>query len=243
MGKLTPPPVIVRINSGEAVVTLNQALAAQRAAVEAVRGFAGALKEIEPEKKPRVCSQCGARSMATHAHIVELNTNNTTMETNDIIPSKELQQRFAVALPRAIFSPLIKRHQPPKGVSVFIEPMTDIKPWPTEPAEEEPATPRVFRKTFSFKVTEKDKKAFKRMMRRECKIPRKLKKACRHIYLPYSKPTIHDVVKGPDGTISCVGFVSGYRIKPGYPHTKWARKAVAKINRNVQRHIQEVIKK
>ena len=59
MGKIAPP-VEVRINSGEAVVTLNQALAAQRAVVEAVRGFAGTLKAIDPEKKPRVCSQCGA---------------------------------------------------------------------------------------------------------------------------------------------------------------------------------------
>lgn len=59
MGKIAPP-VVVRINSVEAVVTLNQALAAQRAVVEAVRGFAGTLKAIDPEKKPRVCSQCGA---------------------------------------------------------------------------------------------------------------------------------------------------------------------------------------
>ena len=59
MGKTAGMPV-VRINSSEAVVTLNQALAAQRAVVEAVRGFAGTLKEIEPKKKPRVCSQCGA---------------------------------------------------------------------------------------------------------------------------------------------------------------------------------------
>lgn len=165
-----------------------------------------------------------------------------TMETKHIKPSKELQKKFAAALPRAIFYPLIKRHQPPKGVLVSIEPMMDIKPWPTEPAEEAPAEPLVFRKTFSFKMTEKDKRAFKRAMRRHCKIPRKLKKACRQIYLPYSKPTIHDVVRQPDGTVCCIGFVSGYRIKPGYPHTKWARKALAKINRSVERSIKELFK-
>lgn len=159
-----------------------------------------------------------------------------------ITPSKEFQQKLMVFLPRAIFHPLVRVPKPPHGVSVTIVPAIDIKPWPTEPAEEEPATPQVFRKTFSFKMTEKDKRAFKRAMRRHCKIPRKLKKAGCHIYLPYSKPTIHDVVRQPDGTVCCIGYVSGYRIKPGYPHTKWARKALAKINRSVERSIKELIK-
>lgn len=160
-----------------------------------------------------------------------------------ITPSKEFQQKLMVFLPRAIFHPLVRVSKPLHGVSVSIEPAMDIKSWPTEPAEKAPTKPLVFRKTFSFKMTEKDKRAFKRAMRRHCKIPRKLKKACRHIYLPYSKPTIHDVVRQPDGTVCCIGFVSGYRIKPGYPHTKWARKALAKINRSVERSIQELIKK
>lgn len=165
-----------------------------------------------------------------------------TMETKHITPSKEFQQKLMVFLPRAIFHPLVRAPKPPHGVSVSIEPAMDIKPWPTEPAEETPAEPKVFRKTFSLKMTEKDKRAFKRAMRRHCKIPRKLKKACRHIYLPYSKPTIYDTVRQPDGTVSCIGYVSGYRIKPGYPHTKWARKALARINRNVERSIKELFK-
>lgn len=164
------------------------------------------------------------------------------MEIKPIIPSKEFRQRLMVALPRAIFFPLIKRYQLPKGVSFTIEPAMDIKPWPTEPAEEEPATPQVFRKTFSFKMTEKDKRDFKRAMRRHCKILRKLKKASRHIYLPYSNPSIYDTVRKPDGTVCSIGYVSGYRIKPGYPHTKWARKALAKINRSVERSIKELFK-
>ena len=48
MGKITPPPVIVRINSGEAVTTLDQLTAINRAL----------LKATNPH--PRVCSQCGA---------------------------------------------------------------------------------------------------------------------------------------------------------------------------------------
>lgn len=165
------------------------------------------------------------------------------METKPIIPSKEFQQKLMVFMPRAIFHPLVRVPKPPHGVSVFIEPAMDIKPWPTEPAVEAPAEPKVFRKTFSFKLKEKDKRAFKRAMRRHCKIPRKLKKACRHIYLPNSHPTICDVFRMPDGTSCSIGFVLNYRIEPGYPHTKWARKAIAKINRSVERSIQELIKK
>lgn len=164
------------------------------------------------------------------------------METKDIKPSKEFQPVFFGAMPRAIFVPLVKAYKPPQGVSVFIDPI-DIKPWPTEQAEEEPATPQVFCKTFSFKLKEKDKQNFKRMMRRHCKIPRKLKKACRHIYLPHSEPTIPDVVRKPDVTVCCMGFVSGYQIKPGYPHTKWARKAIENINRKIEFNIHELIKK
>lgn len=180
--------------------------------------------------------------MVTHANTAELNTNNMTMETKHITPSKEFQQRLVYTLPRAIFHPLVRVPKLPRGVSMTMETELDIKPWPTEPAEEAPAEPKVFRKTFSFKLKKEDKRAFKRAMRRHCKIPRKLKKACRHIYLPYSKPTIYDTVRQPDGTVSCIGYVSGYRIKPGYPHTKWARKALAKINRNVERSIKVLFK-
>lgn len=155
------------------------------------------------------------------------------METKHITPSKEFQQKPMVFLPRAIFHPLVRAPKPPHGVSVTIEPAIDIKPFPTEPSEEEPAMLKVFRKTITFKMTEKDKRAFKRTMRRHCKIPRKLKKAGRHIYLPYSKPTIHDVVRQPDGTVCCIGYVSGYRIKPGYPRTKWIRKAIRLGNKIV----------
>ena len=166
------------------------------------------------------------------------------METKHITPSKEFQQRLVYTLPRAIFHPLVRAPKLPRGVSMTIETELDIKPWPTEPAEEAPAEPPVFRKTLSFKLKEKkeDKRDFKRAMRRACKIPRKLKKACRHIYLPNSNPTIYDVVTMPDGTVCGIGYVSGYRIKPGYPHTKWARKALAKINRSVERSIKELFK-
>ena len=48
MGKVTPPPVVVRINSGEAVTTLDQLTAINRALLKAANHH------------PRVCSQCGA---------------------------------------------------------------------------------------------------------------------------------------------------------------------------------------
>ena len=61
MGKITPPPVVVHINSGEAVTTLDQLIAAQRAMADAARGIA-------PGQKPRVCTQCGA---PLHGHKCE----------------------------------------------------------------------------------------------------------------------------------------------------------------------------
>ena len=59
MGKITAP-TIVRVNSGEAVVNLDQLIEAIRVLGDAVRGFSGTHKTIEPVKKPRTCSQCGA---------------------------------------------------------------------------------------------------------------------------------------------------------------------------------------
>lgn len=68
MGKITPPPVVVHINSGEAVTTLDQLIAAQRAMADAARGITGDIKATTPEKRPRVCSQCGA---PLHGHTCE----------------------------------------------------------------------------------------------------------------------------------------------------------------------------
>ena len=67
MGKLTPPSV-VRVRDNEAILPLNQAIEAMRVLADAARGITGDIKAITPEKRPRVCSQCGA---PLHGHICE----------------------------------------------------------------------------------------------------------------------------------------------------------------------------
>ena len=59
MGKLTLPTV-VRDYANAAKFSLNQVIEAQRALVNAVKGITGDIKATTPEKKPRVCTQCGA---------------------------------------------------------------------------------------------------------------------------------------------------------------------------------------
>lgn len=165
-------------------------------------------------------------------------------EKMDIIPVTTPQMVIPGGLPRGILIPKDKVIMPQNGVQVFIDPI-DINPWPTEPDEQEPESPMVFHNNVTFtlskKGNEKAFRAFKRLIRKDKKVPRKLKKALRHIYLPYSKPIVYDPVKKPDGTVCCTGFVSGYQIKPGYPHTKWARKAIRKINRNIKKDIDALI--
>ncbi len=64
MGKLTPPPV-VRVRDNEAILSLEQAL---RALGNAARGIIGENEVTLHEKRPRVCSQCGA---PLHGHTCE----------------------------------------------------------------------------------------------------------------------------------------------------------------------------
>ena len=167
--------------------------------------------------------------MATNASIVELNTNNITMETKDIKPYTAFPKTFAGALPlpQAVLIPLVKAHQPPQGVSVFIEPVMDINPWPTEPAEEEPAQPMVIHNSFTFNMPKKKAQAIKRELRRqtEVKLPRKLKKACKHIRV--ETPVVVAKRPGEDKHKIFAGLCM-FTIN-GYPQTKWVLKAFGMI--------------
>ena len=58
------------------------------------------------------------------------------------------------------------------------------------------------------------------------KLPRKLKKAFKHIYLPSVSPNETAIVKCAR-FFQIKTFIEGYGIKPGYPHTKWARTAMS----------------
>lgn len=101
---------------------------------------------------------------------------------------------------------------------------SDINPWPTEPDEEELAQPMVFHNSVTFKMTKKDQQAFKRLMRKQSKVPRKLKKALKHVgffKLPMER------VETQNG----VAFKQtvGFGPKDGYPCTKWVNRACLKL--------------
>jgi hypothetical protein len=82
----------------------------------------------------------------------------------------------------------------------------------------------VFNKTVTFKLPKKDSLVFKRMLRRQNKLPRKLKKALKHVgffKLPMER------VETQNG----VAFKQtvGFGPKDGYPCTKWVNRACLKL--------------
>lgn len=121
-----------------------------------------------------------------------------------------------------------------------MEPVTPISTWPTETAEGESETQKVFRHkaTFSFKIPKKERKILLKKLRIITKLPRKLKKGGRH--LEYSE--IGDFsIETKDGEVICKSPLMHIRIKKGYPHTKWAKKALRLINRSVFNNLRKEI--
>ena len=124
-------------------------------------------------------------------------------------------------LPRAILMDL------KTGQQFDVNLQSDIQPFPTEPAEEAPAAPLVFHKTVTFKATKKDKLAFKRLMRKSNKVPRKLKKALRHVGF-FRLPMERVETENGFAFKQTVGFGP----KDGYPCTKWVNRACLKLKAN-----------
>ncbi len=111
---------------------------------------------------------------------------------------------------------------------------SDINPWPTEPDEEELAQPMVFHNSVTFKMTKKDQQAFKRLMRKQSKVPRKLKKALKHV--GFFKTPMERVE-----TENGVAFKQtvGFGPKDGYPCTKWVKRACLKLKAESMRIIEK----
>ena len=124
-------------------------------------------------------------------------------------------------LPRAILMDL------KTGQQFEVNLQSDINPWPTEPDEEEPAQPMVFNKTVTFKMTKKDQQAFKRLMRKQSKVPRKLKKALKHVGF-FQLPMERIETENGFALKQTVGFGP----KDGYPCTKWVNRACIKLQAN-----------
>ncbi|MBR3490945.1 MAG: hypothetical protein IKH44_01410 [Bacteroidales bacterium] len=124
----------------------------------------------------------------------------------------------------------------PGKVQGFLIPkdqIIDPKPWPTDDIEggeafaNESEEPKVFTKSFTFKMSEKANREFKRFMKRSSKLPRKLKKALKHVCffrLPMER------VETENGVAFKQTF--GFGPKDGYPCTKWVNRACLKLKAN-----------
>lgn len=114
--------------------------------------------------------------------------------------------------------------------------LTEIapKPWPIDDigieTELEPPKSLTLSGTFTLKTKMKSNQRRKliRAFSGKQKLPRKLKKALKHLEL---KEPRFEEIKIPNG----VGSIAHMEIGPkeGYPHTKWARKALRLINREI----------
>lgn len=115
-----------------------------------------------------------------------------------------------------------------------------FKPWPTEQAEEEPALRTVYNKTFTVKISKKARVAFKKLLKRQKKMPRKLKKACHHLHYMNNQVIIEHTDERPF-RYEIVGY-QGFIQNNGYPRTKWIRKAIRMGNKIVNEAAMRIIK-
>lgn len=121
-----------------------------------------------------------------------------------------------------------------------MEPVIPISTWPTETADEESETAKVFRHkvTFSIKIPKKKQRFFLKKHLFITKLPRKLKKGVRHL----EDTEIGDFfVENKDGAIIHKSPLMHFRIKKGYPHTKWAKKGLRMINTRVVNYLRNKI--
>lgn len=127
------------------------------------------------------------------------------------------------------------------GQMIEATPLTEItpKPWPIDDIETEtdPEPPMIFTNTVTFKMSKKAARDFKRLMKRSGKVPRKLKKALKHVgffKLPMER------VETQNG----VAFKQtvGFGPKDGYPCTKWVNRACLKLKANAILIIKRQIK-
>lgn len=120
-----------------------------------------------------------------------------------------------------------------QGLLIPKDQIIDPKPWPTDDIEggeafaNESEEPKVFTKAFTFKMSEKANREFKRFMKRSSKVPRKLKKALKHLGF-FQLPMERIETENGFAFKQTVGFGP----KDGYPCTKWVNRACLKLKAN-----------
>lgn len=114
-----------------------------------------------------------------------------------------------------------------KAIIVDKEAITP-EPWPMDPVPDD-ADPENLGSVvvhFDIKLSKEKMMMLKRTLRKFSKVPRKLKKAAKHIArTKIGETTIED----QDGTLFAKSPLIHYAIEKGYPHNKWARKSLRLI--------------
>lgn len=117
------------------------------------------------------------------------------------------------------------------------EPLQAPMQWPTDTMQEDTATPTVFRKTFTLKIPQKTSHRFRSLFRRKAKVPRKLKKAFKHIEMEHR---FVDRISESEFKVSTTVYVN-FKTKAGYPQTNWVRRAIGKANSGIEKKLKEEI--
>lgn len=120
----------------------------------------------------------------------------------------------------------------------IITPPSIIRPFPVDDASIAGRSKEI---SFEVKLTKQERRKIKMFFKHICKIPRKLKKAAKHIeiYMP-DEPIIKTMNDGK--TMGYFSYYS-YRIEQGYPCTKWVKKALSIYIGNAQSTIKRLFDK
>lgn len=126
------------------------------------------------------------------------------------------------------------------GKQVKLNLAEPVKPWPTfEPGGYVNDTPC---QEFSGEIVVKIKNAptfrqFQKLLKRRSKLPRKLKKAVKHIQLV---TPIGVIEKTKEHTYQVIA-TEYFKTKNGYPYTKWVRKAIRIATKERKKMIEVVM--
>ena len=121
------------------------------------------------------------------------------------------------------------------------------KPWPIDDIEieTEPEPPKSLTLSGAFTLKTKMKANQRRKLIRALsgkqKLPRKLKKACRHIHHVNNQKFIEPKDKNDPLSFEIIGY-QGFVKNKGYPHTKWVTKAIRYGNRIVAEAAAKVLR-
>lgn len=130
------------------------------------------------------------------------------------------------------------------GQMIEATPLTEItpKPWPIDDiegedafvTESEPPKSLTLSGTFTLKTKMKANQRRKliRALSGKQKLPRKLKKACRHIHHVNNQKFIEPKDKNDPLSFEIIGY-QGFVKNKDYPHTRWVTKAIRYGNRIV----------